>query len=193
MANILIVDDEIAIRTTLAKILEDERHKATVCESGEEALAQFAREEFDLVILDLWLPGVDGMAVLERVRAVGGPPVIVISGHGNIDTAVRATRLGAYDFLEKPLSLERVVLTVNHALADSRLRVKGRFIKRSEQEQLALRQMHLLGCGMDDIDEEDELSSPPDDDSMPDVNDPEAGFCPTEDQPYRRFRRHTVT
>src|SRR3954451_13978451 len=119
MAKILIVDDEPSIRTTLGRILEDERHKVSVCESGEEGLAQFAREEFDLVILDLWLPGVDGMAVLERIRAANGPPVIVISGHGNIDTAVRATRLGAYDFLEKPLSLERVVLTVSHALSDS--------------------------------------------------------------------------
>src|SRR5437868_7884400 len=121
MAKILIVDDEPSIRTTLAKILEDEGHRTAVCESGEEALAQAARDEFDLIMLDLWLPGVDGMAVLERLRAAGAPPVIVISGHGNIDTAVRATRLGAYDFLEKPLSLERVLLTINHALADRKL------------------------------------------------------------------------
>jgi len=67
-------------------------HRAAVAESGEEALAQAARDEFDLIILDLWLPGVDGMTVLERLRAAGAPPVIVISGHGNIETAVRATR-----------------------------------------------------------------------------------------------------
>jgi two-component system nitrogen regulation response regulator NtrX len=132
MAKILITDDEAAIRTTLGKILEDEGHKPTLCESGEEALAQFAREEFDLVILDLWLPGVDGMTVLERFRAAGGPPVIVISGHGNVDTAVRATRLGAYDFLEKPLSLERVVLTINHALADRKLREQVRDLRRQQ-------------------------------------------------------------
>src|SRR5260370_14587870 len=122
MAKILIVDDEQSIRSTLGKILEDEGHRTALCDSGEEALAQFARDEFDLIILDLWLPGIDGLSVLERLKSAGAPPVIVISGHGNIDTAVRATRLGAYDFLEKPLSLERVLLTVHHALADRNLR-----------------------------------------------------------------------
>ncbi len=130
MAKILIIDDEASIRTTLAGILEDEGHKPVLCESGEEAIAQFARDEFDLAILDLWLPGIDGLSVLERLKGVGAPPVIVISGHGNIDTAVRATRLGAYDFLEKPLSLERVLLTVNHALADRKLREQVRDLRR---------------------------------------------------------------
>src|SRR5438477_1416022 len=130
MAKILIIDDEVSIRTTLANILHDEGHQTTLCESGEAAIAQFAREEFDLVILDLWLPGIDGMTVLERLHAAGAPPVIVISGHGNVDSAVRATRLGAYDFLEKPLSLERVLLTVNHALADTKLREQVRDLRR---------------------------------------------------------------
>ena len=138
MAKILIVDDEQSIRTTLAKILEDEGHRAAVCESGEEALAFAARDEFDLIILDLWLPGVDGMTVLERLRAAGAPPVIVISGHGNIDTAVRATRLGAYDFLEKPLSLERVVLTISHALADRKLRDQVRDLRRSLSDEMLI-------------------------------------------------------
>src|SRR5512146_13503 len=122
MSKILIIDDEQSIRTTVASILEDEGYTTTLCESGEEGLAAFAREEFDLVLLDLWLPGIDGMAVLERLKNAGGPPVIVISGHGNVDAAVRATRLGAYDFMEKPLSLERVLLTVRHALAEGKLR-----------------------------------------------------------------------
>ena len=130
MSKILIIDDESSIRTALANILHDEGHQTTLAESGEAAIAQFAREEFDLIILDLWLPGIDGMIVLERLRAAGAPPVIVISGHGNIDTAVRATRLGAYDFLEKPLSLERVLLTVNHALADRKLRDQVRDLRR---------------------------------------------------------------
>jgi two-component system nitrogen regulation response regulator NtrX len=130
MAKILIIDDEASIRSTLAGILEDEGHKAVLCESGEEAIAHFARDEFDLAILDLWLPGIDGLSVLERLNGAGAPPVIVISGHGNIDTAVRATRLGAYDFLEKPLSLERVLLTVNHALADRKLRDQVRDLRR---------------------------------------------------------------
>ncbi|HEX6099122.1 MAG TPA: sigma-54 dependent transcriptional regulator [Thermoanaerobaculia bacterium] len=130
MAKILIIDDEPAIRSTLAGILEDEGHRATSCESGEEGIAQLARDEFDVVLLDLWLPGIDGLAVLERLRTASGPPVIMISGHGSVDSAVRATRLGAYDFLEKPLSLERVLLTVNHALSDRRLREQVRDLKR---------------------------------------------------------------
>src|SRR5437588_9594210 len=130
MSKILIIDDEVSIRTTLANILHDEGHATTLCESGEAAITQFAREEFDLVLLDLWLPGIDGMTVLDRMKAASGPPVIVISGHGNIDSAVRATRLGAYDFLEKPLSLERILLTVNHALADRKLREQVRDLKR---------------------------------------------------------------
>src|SRR5437588_6581077 len=140
MAKILIIDDEAAIRETLSNILHDEGHQPTLCDSGEAAIAQFAREEYDLVFLDLWLPGIDGMAVLERLKTAGAPPVIVISGHGNIDSAVRATRLGAYDFLEKPLSLERVLLTVNHALADRKLREQVRDLRR----QFALEEI-LIG------------------------------------------------
>jgi two-component system, NtrC family, nitrogen regulation response regulator NtrX len=140
MARILIIDDEPAIRTTLASILEDEGHRTTACESGEEGIAQFARDEFDLILLDLWLPGMDGLAVLERLRSAGAPPVIVISGHGSVDAAVKATRLGAYDFLEKPLSLERVLLTVNHALSDRRLREQVRDLRR----HLALEEL-LIG------------------------------------------------
>src|SRR6266852_9227532 len=130
MAKILIIDDEASIRETLANILQDEGHRTALCDSGEAAITQFAREEYDLVFLDLWLPGIDGLAVLERLKSAGAPPVIVISGHGNIDSAVRATRLGAYDFLEKPLSLERVLLTVNHALADTKLREQVRDLRR---------------------------------------------------------------
>ncbi len=131
MARILIVDDERAIRTTLSAILSDEGHETTLCESGEEALASLSREEFDLVLLDVWLPGIDGLTVLEKLRATAGaPPVVVISGHGTVDTAVKATKLGAYDFLEKPLSLERVVLTVAHALAEGGLRAQVRDLRR---------------------------------------------------------------
>ncbi|HVT43107.1 MAG TPA: sigma-54 dependent transcriptional regulator [Thermoanaerobaculia bacterium] len=130
MASILIIDDEPAIRSTLEGIFRDEGHQTVLCESGEEGLTQFAREDFDVVLLDVWLPGIDGIAVLERLQGVNGaPPVILISGHGTVDTAVRATRLGAYDFLEKPLSLERVLLTVNHALSDRRLREQVRSLR----------------------------------------------------------------
>ena len=138
MAKILITDDEPSIRETLAQILEDEGHKTVLCESGEEAIAQLARDEFDAMLLDLWLPGIDGLSVLERVRSAGAPPVIVISGHGSIDSAVRATRLGAYDFLEKPLSLERVLLTVNHALTDRRLREQVKDLRRLTLEEILI-------------------------------------------------------
>ena len=144
MAKILIVDDEQSIRTTLAKILEDEGHRTALADSGEEALAQFARDEFDLIVLDLWLPGVNGMTVLERLRSAGAPPVIVISGHGNIDTAVRATRLGAFDFLEKPLSLERVVLTINHALSDRKLRDQVKDLRRQVSEELLIGESDVM-------------------------------------------------
>jgi two-component system nitrogen regulation response regulator NtrX len=130
MAKILIIDDEPAIRSTLADILGDEGHRTTLAESGEEGIAQYARDEYDLILLDLWLPGMDGLSVLERLRTTSAPPVIMISGHGSVDAAVKATRLGAYDFLEKPLSLERVLLTVNHALSDRRLREQVRDLKR---------------------------------------------------------------
>src|SRR3954453_20838280 len=102
MAKILITDDEPSIRTTLSQIQEDEGHKTPTCESGEEAIAQLAREEFDLAILDLWLPGIDGLSVLERMKGSNAaPPVIVISGHGNIDAAGKGTGPGGEDFLEK--------------------------------------------------------------------------------------------
>ncbi|HXI12754.1 MAG TPA: sigma-54 dependent transcriptional regulator [Thermoanaerobaculia bacterium] len=132
MSKILIVDDEASIRATLAGILEDEGHRVITCETGEEALNRFAREEYDLVLLDVWLPGMDGLTLLERFKSVEkSTPVVVISGHGNVETAVRATRLGAYDFLEKPLSLERVLLTVEHAVADRKLRQEVRELKRN--------------------------------------------------------------
>jgi two-component system, NtrC family, nitrogen regulation response regulator NtrX len=130
MAKILITDDEPAIRETLSQILADEGHRTILCETGEECIAQIARDEFDLLILDLWLPGIDGLSVLERVKGAAPPPIVVISGHGSVDAAVKATRLGAYDFLEKPLSLERVLLTVNHALAERRLREQVRDLRR---------------------------------------------------------------
>src|ERR1700741_723233 len=141
MARILIIDDEPAIRSTLADILGDEGHKTALCESGEEGIPHFARDEFDLVLLDLWLPGIDVLSVLERLRNAGAPPVIMISGHGSVDAAVKATRLGAYDFLEKPLSLERVLLPVNHALSDRKLREQVRDLRR---EQVSLEEL-LIG------------------------------------------------
>ncbi|HEX2224143.1 MAG TPA: sigma-54 dependent transcriptional regulator [Thermoanaerobaculia bacterium] len=120
--RILIVDDEGGIRSTLSAILEDEGYRTETAGTAGEAAGRLRSEPFDAVLLDLWLPDRDGLELLAELRETGfDHPVIVISGHGNVDTAVKATRLGAYDFLEKPLSLSRVVLTVQNALERGRL------------------------------------------------------------------------
>ena len=114
--SVLIVDDEAGIRQSLASVLEDEGYATAAVESAEAALEALAGGRFDLVLLDIWLPGMDGLAALEKIRALGSAPlVIMISGHGTIETAVRSTKLGAFDFIEKPLSLEKTLLTLQHA------------------------------------------------------------------------------
>jgi two-component system nitrogen regulation response regulator NtrX len=130
--RILIVDDEAGIRSTLSGILEDEGYRVASTGTSSEAARRLAAEAYDLVLLDLWLPDRDGLELLAELRDQGfDRPVIVISGHGNIDAAVRATRLGAYDFLEKPLSLSRVLITVQNALERGRL---AREVKRLAAE-----------------------------------------------------------
>src|ERR687884_1035283 len=115
--SILIVDDERGIRETLRGVLEDEGYAVEACASGEECLKSLERRNFSCVLLDVWLPGIDGLETLARLRAAGADcAVVMISGHGNIETAVRATKLGAFDFVEKPLSIEKTVLTVRNAL-----------------------------------------------------------------------------
>jgi two-component system nitrogen regulation response regulator NtrX len=116
--RILIVDDEAGIRSTLAGILEDEGYAVEAVGTAAEATGRLGAAGFDAVLLDLWLPDRDGLELLSELR---DQPVIVISGHATVDTAVKATRLGAYDFLEKPLSLSRVVVTVQNALERGRL------------------------------------------------------------------------
>jgi len=121
-ARILIVDDEAGIRQTLRGILEDEGHSVTAAGDAVSGQALMASDEFDLVLLDVWLPDRDGLEILEELREDDfRTPVIVISGHGNIDTAVKAMRIGAHDFLEKPLALNRVVVSVENALERNRL------------------------------------------------------------------------
>lgn len=121
-ASVLIVDDEPGIREQLAAILRDEGCTVTAAADGEEALERAGREPFDLVLLDVWLPGIDGLAVLARLRAVGHrAPVVMISGHASEKLASRAMSDGAVDFLDKPLALERVLVTVRNALRQDRL------------------------------------------------------------------------
>jgi two-component system nitrogen regulation response regulator NtrX len=120
--TILIVDDERGIRETLRAVLEDEGFECEAVATGEECLRVVERRAFGCVLLDVWLPGIDGLETLERMRDAGsGASVVMISGHGNIETAVRATKLGAFDFIEKPLSIEKTVLTVRNALRQREL------------------------------------------------------------------------
>jgi two-component system nitrogen regulation response regulator NtrX len=131
MPNVLIVDDESAIRESLQGVLEDEGYKTVAAGSGEACLECLGAQSFDVVLLDIWLPGMDGLDTLENIRALADPPeVIIISGHATIETAVRATKLGAFDFLEKPLSVDRTLTLVKHAADAKKLRLENRDLKR---------------------------------------------------------------
>jgi two-component system nitrogen regulation response regulator NtrX len=127
---ILIVDDEPGVRSSLAGILSDEGYRVEAVESGEAGLVALEKGRFDLLLLDVWLPGMDGLEVLSRVRTLEPDlPVVVISGHGNIETAVRALRMGAQDFVEKPLALEKTLVAVRNALRQRRLEAENRALK----------------------------------------------------------------
>ena len=131
MPNILIVDDEAAIRESLTGVLEDERYAVASAASGEACLDALGRKTFDVVLLDIWLPGMDGLEALQKIREMENTPeVIIISGHGTIETAVRATKLGAFDFLEKPLSLEKTLILVKNAVESKKLRDENRELKK---------------------------------------------------------------
>lgn len=121
-AHILVVDDEPDIRQLVSEILEDEGYRVTVAEDGEAARTAFARQTPDLVLLDIWMPDVDGILLLKEWSAGAGLPcpVVVMSGHGSVETAVEATRLGAFDFVQKPISLAKLLAIVSQALASRR-------------------------------------------------------------------------
>ncbi len=136
--TLLIIDDEANIRSSLAGILEDEGFVTLGAASGEAGIELVRAEPPDLVLLDIWMPGIDGMETLRRLKE-SHPylPVIMMSGHGTIETAVKATKMGAYDFIEKPLSLEKILVTVANALAMSLLREQNRsLLNLAAQEQV---------------------------------------------------------
>ncbi|HEX7957603.1 MAG TPA: sigma-54 dependent transcriptional regulator, partial [Pyrinomonadaceae bacterium] len=119
---VLIVDDERGIRETLRAVLEDEGFEVETAASGEECLKACERRAFGCVLLDVWLPGLDGLETLARLRGQGADAaVVMISGHATIETAVRATKLGAFDFVEKPLTIEKTILAVRNALRQREL------------------------------------------------------------------------
>jgi two-component system nitrogen regulation response regulator NtrX len=128
--SILVVDDEAGVRSSLVGILGDEGYVVEAVDSGEACLAALEARRYDLLLLDVWLPKMDGLETLSRVRTLDPElPVIVISGHGSIEAAVKAVRLGARDFVEKPLSLEKTLLVVKNALRQQRLEVENRALK----------------------------------------------------------------
>ena len=136
---ILIIDDESAIRAALSGILEDEGFQSLTAASAEEGLALLARRDIDLILLDIWLPGMDGIEALKRIRQDWSDiPVIMISGHGSIETAVQTTRIGAFDFIEKPLSYDKVVLSVNQGLRVARLERENRLLREAAPDGAAI-------------------------------------------------------
>src|SRR5437867_6396956 len=134
--HILIVDDEPAIRSTLRDVLEDEGYRVSAVGSGADALRFFADELPELTFLDIWMDRMDGLETLAEIkRARPEAVVVIISGHGTIETAVKATRLGAYDFVEKPLSLEKILMTVSRALEHARLERENATLRASLEQR----------------------------------------------------------
>ena len=130
MPSILIVDDEPGVRSALGGVLRDEGYEVDAVDSGEACLERLARQTYEVVVLDIWLPGMDGLATLARMgeRQID-VQVVIISGHGNIESAVRAIKMGAFDFVEKPLSLEKTVLVVRNAIRQRTLEVENRALR----------------------------------------------------------------
>ena len=134
---ILVVDDEPKIRRLVQEILEDEHYRVATAENAEAARALYAKQRPDLVLLDIWMPGTDGITLLKEWCQGGRPdvPVVMMSGHGTVETAVEATRLGAYDFIEKPVSMGKLLVTVERAIAADRLKRENVRLKRAAEPE----------------------------------------------------------
>ena len=137
--TILIVDDEPGVRTALSGVLRDEGYEVEAVSSGEACLDRVTRGAVDLIVLDVWLPGMDGLDTLARLRERQvDAQIVLISGHGNIESAVRAIKLGAFDFVEKPLSLDKTVLVVRNALRQRRLEAENRALRARVDRNLTM-------------------------------------------------------
>jgi two-component system nitrogen regulation response regulator NtrX len=144
--SILIVDDEAGVRSALCGVLRDEGYTVEAVESGEACLDRVVRASYDAIVLDIWLPGMDGLATLEKLqeRRVDAP-VIMISGHGNIESAVRAIKMGAFDFVEKPLSLDKTVAVVGNAVRQRRLEIENRELRATvDRRHTIVGESHVL-------------------------------------------------
>ena len=138
-ATVLIVDDEAGVRSALSGVLRDEGYAVDAVDSGEACLDRVVRAPYDVIVLDIWLPGMDGLATLGRLRERRvDAPVVMISGHGNIESAVKAIKLGAFDFVEKPLSLEKTVLVIGNAVRQSRLEAENRALRAHVDRRLTM-------------------------------------------------------
>ncbi|MFH1977222.1 MAG: sigma-54 dependent transcriptional regulator [Pseudomonadota bacterium] len=134
--SILIVDDEPSILKSLSGLLADEGFEVMTASTGYEGLKIIDREYPDLVLLDIWMPGIDGIETLKQIKK-GNPylQVIIITGHGNIETAVKATKIGAYDLIEKPLSIDKIIVAINNALNFRRLEEENRYLRKKTIEK----------------------------------------------------------
>jgi two-component system nitrogen regulation response regulator NtrX len=136
MASILVVDDEPGVRSSISGVLKDEGFDVDTAQTGEECLERANGAAYDVIVLDIWLPGLDGLTTLQRLRERQiDSQVVIISGHGNIESAVRAIKMGAYDFIEKPLSLEKTVLVVRNALRQRDLETENRVLRAKVDSQ----------------------------------------------------------
>lgn len=137
--TILVVDDEEGIRSALRGILEDESYSVSSAVDGLDALASLQKDIPDLVLLDIWMPGIDGLETLQKIKELYPDlAVVMISGHGTIETAVKSTKLGAFDFIEKPLSLEKVLVTVHNAISMSRLQQENSSLRGMMEERFEI-------------------------------------------------------
>jgi two-component system nitrogen regulation response regulator NtrX len=134
--SILIVDDEPSILQSLSGLLNDEGFEVITANNGYEALKIIDTETPDLVLLDIWMPGIDGIETLKEIKKTSASlPVIIITGHGNVETAVKATKLGAFDLIEKPLNIDKVIVAINNALNFRRLEEENRYLRRKTIEK----------------------------------------------------------
>ncbi|NQU84832.1 MAG: sigma-54-dependent Fis family transcriptional regulator [Mariniphaga sp.] len=139
MSRILVVDDERSIRNTLKDILEYEKYQVELAENGQQALEVFRNSDFDIVLCDIKMPGMDGFEVMEKLTTLNPDvPVVMISGHGNIDTAVDSIKRGAYDFIEKPLDLNRLLITIRNAMDKSNLVTETKILKKKVNKKFEI-------------------------------------------------------
>ncbi len=138
-ASFLVVDDEAGVRSALSGVLRDEGYHVDAVDSGEACLERVVQQPYDVIVLDIWLPGIDGLATLRKLRDRRiEAQVLMISGHGNIESAVRAIKLGAFDFVEKPLSLDKTVLVARNALRQRRLEAENRALRAHVDRRLVM-------------------------------------------------------